>query len=141
MTRAHSATGSVRWVRPLPHMGGKGGASISSISRPAPQVPLPPGLKPLSPRSPYPKPEPWALNPGPRSSTPPPSTVPSRPAPQLLCALAIVGISILVLLLGRPFVHKAQSLLEQMSLYAIFITLFLSIFFTYPNVRSTQWTK
>ena len=53
---------------------------------------------------------------------------------QLLCSLAVVGISILVALLGQPFEDKSMELLEQMSLYAVFITLFLSIFFTYPHV-------
>ena len=53
---------------------------------------------------------------------------------QLLCSLAVVGISILVALLGQPFEDKSMEQLEQMSLYAVFITLFLSIFFTYPHV-------
>ena len=53
---------------------------------------------------------------------------------QSLCALAIIGIAIVMHLILRPFESKRLDGLEQLSLYTIFITLFLCLFFTYPNV-------
>lgn len=55
----------------------------------------------------------------------------------MLTALALLAISIIIHLVGRPFENRRLDHLEQLNLYTLIITYFIAVWFT-PGLTSVR---